>query len=323
MRFGNRCAHRIGVAAVFGWASCVLGLGITSLTHASTISTSSEAAVELAVVGYEGPIGLTYKFEGTDSFGLPSLTINEEFNTSAGPPPLWADVEVEVTLEATSDPNSAPEEGGIFDSIFDRFRGIFDRFDFLGGGHDPEVEDTSEPFTPHSVVVGLDKVVLNSTDLLWPDFRIELGDGLGSSFVPSTAGDGLYFVSDPAPDEVTDFYDDPPLTGGGSEADVLHWFTDGSAGPGQGDNEEGIYWFGVQVPAELFVQDPVHTQFWNARFTLRQHVARGIPEPSTLVLMSLASIGGTSSTTKKLTTSARKREARQHCHPSRRPQSEV
>ena len=41
----------------------------------------------------------------------------------------------------------------------------------------------------------IDKSVLNSTGVAWQKFEMDLGTGSGSNFVPSTTGDGLYFVT--------------------------------------------------------------------------------------------------------------------------------
>ena len=41
----------------------------------------------------------------------------------------------------------------------------------------------------------IDKSVLNNTGVAWQKFEMDLGTGSGANFVPSTTGDGLYFVS--------------------------------------------------------------------------------------------------------------------------------
>ena len=41
----------------------------------------------------------------------------------------------------------------------------------------------------------VDKTVLNNTGVAWHTFEMQLGAGLGANFVPSTAGDGLFFVT--------------------------------------------------------------------------------------------------------------------------------
>jgi len=41
----------------------------------------------------------------------------------------------------------------------------------------------------------IDKSVLNNTGVAWQRFEMDLGTGSGAKFVPSTTGDGLYFVS--------------------------------------------------------------------------------------------------------------------------------
>jgi hypothetical protein len=41
----------------------------------------------------------------------------------------------------------------------------------------------------------IDKSVLNNTGVPWPTFEMELGTGSGPDFVPSTPGDGLFFVT--------------------------------------------------------------------------------------------------------------------------------
>jgi hypothetical protein len=40
----------------------------------------------------------------------------------------------------------------------------------------------------------VDKTVLNDTGVPWTSFEMRLGTGSGASFVPSTTGDGLFFV---------------------------------------------------------------------------------------------------------------------------------
>lgn len=54
----------------------------------------------------------------------------------------------------------------------------------------------------------VDKTVLNDTGVAWSRFEMRLGTGSGASFVPSTTGDGLFFVAQLANQETTGAFPD-------------------------------------------------------------------------------------------------------------------
>ena len=268
------CARFLRVAQLSIIIGGAIALATHSPAHAGTIDSST--SVYLSVVDKAGPIAVNYDFAGTDSFGLPSLEIYEKFRN--GDDGLWADVEVKVTIHHRHDDGGGNPFKDIWDDIFD------DVFGGWGWGHDDDYEDPVDPnysFIPEDIVIGVDKFVKNKTGINWENFLIQLGTGVGEDsnydpFVPSTQDDGLYFVSDPMPKEVTSFYDQ--LNPNNNPTPDNLWWVEGDQDP----RDRSIFWFGVHVPAEFFVQDHQDPEYWHARFTVRQHV--NVPEPTAVSL---------------------------------------
>ncbi len=170
------------------------------------------------------------------------------------------------------------------------------------GLHSLWIEETPNSFDPFDLqitvyrnaddvgdeLIGLDKMLIGNgagADITRID--MQLGFGLGDGFVMSGMDDGLFFGDDPAPKEVLDilnpidrFVDPPDMT-----EDTLTWLAGDLAGlPGDaGEDDRAIFWFGIWVPDELFV-DGV------ASFTLREIVT---PSPGTLALLVIAALGAT------------------------------
>ena len=280
---GEICARRICAAFLAGLVCCALTFAMHPSAHAGSLNTS----VKLQVVDYEGPIWLDYEFVGTDSHGLPSLEIYEKWHGRDQGPRYWADVEVKVTVR-----HKQPRYGHDYGDLGDSFKSFYEDmvnkyFPWRNGGSGNDHEEVDPnygvdpPYTPEDVVVGIDKFAKNKTPTHWYDFLMVLGTGLGDDFEPSHGQDGLYFVADPMPKELKHFYKNPPESGG-PESDYLHWFADGENYPGQGYKDRSAFWFGINVPADLFYPDQHDSSYWHARFTIRQHT--GIPEPTSIAL---------------------------------------
>lgn len=280
------CCAQISRAATL---SVIIGGAIALASYSSAIagSFSSSDSVYLSVVDKSGPIRVDYEFVGTDIFGLPSLEIYERFRD--GDEGLWADVEVKVTIRHRPSHGG----GGHWDGWFDDWGWDDDDWgwgnddwgwghdDDWGWGHDDDPVDPNYTFIPEDIVVGIDKFVKNKTGINWENFLIQLGTGVGNDpnddpFVPSSQDDGLYFVGDPMPKEVTSFYGQLQPNGNPTPNNLL--WVDGDQDPG----DRSIFWFGVNVPGEWFEQDHRDPEYWHAKFTIRQHV--NIPEPMTVSL---------------------------------------
>ena len=309
LKYGERCARLVRAVAFLVLALGVLSQIDRSVAHATFFSYGSPK-VHIKVVDKAGPIRGRSSFTRYGEGGLPTLNIFEKAY-SDGDRSFWADVEVEVKVRLKQ-------------NHWDHFKGGLspDFYKWWCADHyddpffDPDPYDPTPP-QPEGMVIGIDKFVKNKTDSVWPNFRIELGTGLGDEFVPSTDQDGLYFVTDPMAKEVTDNFLNPPF----QTDDKLQWNApsmpplppttgppSGGNPPGQQPGETSIYWFGVHVPAEFFEKpsQPHKKSFWHynrkdgywrARFTLRQHADVPIdpdiivPEPSSVILAMFGIVG--------------------------------
>lgn len=256
-------------------------------------------SVNVEVVNSAGNIWVNDQFAGTDSHGLPSIEIHEKFHPSDGDTRFWGDVELEVKVRLHDGYGGTNGDNPIT-SIFDGINNVLDNaFNIFNWGNQDSgwgdgcysqcVPDGETPDQWHDdVVIGIDKFVKNYTGEPWKSFLIEFGTGTGEDFTALNSSSGPYFVSDPMPKEVTSFYDTYPQQNG-PPADYLLWTTDGDGHPGQANGDKAVFWFGVNVPYELFEQDPWDDHKWKARFTLRQHSSNSInpnvPEPATGMLL--------------------------------------
>ncbi len=273
------CACVIRGVAALGLILFALSSVDSSVSHATSLSHGSYS-IDIEVIDTAGPIWVEDQFTGTASNGLPTIEIHEKFSQPGDDSRFWADVELKVTVR-THDGGDNPIKS-IFDEIDDIFDKVFNIFNWGSQGDDWSTSGETPDDWQDNVVIGIDKFVKNRTGVEWRDFRIELGTGIGGEFVPSDASDNLYIVSDPMAKEVTSFYNDPP----GQDnpiSDFLQWTTNGVDRFGQTDGDRAGFWFGVHVPYELFEPDPHDSDYWRARFTLRQHT--GVPEPATGVLL--------------------------------------
>ena len=282
------CARILRRVATLGLALFALDLVESSTCDATSLSHGSYV-VDIRVIESAGPIRVDSQYTGVAGNGLPTVEIYEKFRQRGDARRYWADVELKVKVRA---PHSGDghDDGSIFDGIHGIFDDILDLFShdnqtdesWIGGESDPNVWDKE-------VVIGIDKFVKNRTEVDWRSFRIELGTGVGDSFVPSHGADGLYIVSDPMAKETTSFYVDPPARDFPG-SDYLHWSTNGQDHPGQGYDDRAGFWFGVNIPPQMFEVDPYHDGYWRARFTLRQHT--GVPEPTTAMLLLVGATTG-------------------------------
>ena len=265
----------------------VLDLIDSSVADATSLSHGSYA-IDIQVVESVGPIRVRDEFTGSANNGLPTIEIHEKFSQPGNDQRFWADVELKVTVRAHQGDSDNP-----ITSIFDNIHDIFDDITNIFNWGSQDEDWSSEGETPgdwqDDVVIGIDKFVKNRTGVQWGAFRIELGTGIGDGFVPSDAEDSLFIVSDPMAKEVTSFYNDPP----GRDfpnSDYLQWTSDGVTRFGQDDGDRAGFWFGVHIPEELFEPDPHDSDYWRARFTLRQHT--GVPEPASGLLLVVGSVMG-------------------------------
>jgi hypothetical protein len=190
-------------------------------------------------------------------------------------------VEIEIRVTKGDDGSVIDGINGAIDNIKDLINKIF------GGGSNNQASNNSssqEQDEWDGIDIGIDKFVKNKAGVLFPNYRIVLGTGLGDSFMPSTPGDDLYILSSPMPKEVTYYFENPP----GAGADYLQWTSDGVNKPGLNNQQEATFWFGVHVPKELFTQDPHNQDQWKAKFTIRQHTI--VPEPTALTLLGLGAL---------------------------------
>lgn len=311
--YEESCARRFGRAAMLAWACCALSCATNSVAHATFLHPSHEPSVDIRVVDKAGPIWVSDSFVREDQFGLPSLRIYETFKDYGQVGPLWADVEVKVSVRHGSSHSGFPfdipfwpdwgwvSNGSDGASSASLWGGSdsggsgwgWGGWDDWGWGHDDPPADPN--FSPQSLVAGIDKFVKNGTSSHWNNFRIGLGTGIGDNYVPSGPGDGLYVVTDPEPKEVTSFYGDlfpsqGPESSSELEIDELEWFADGSNNPGQAPWDKSTFWFGVHIPDHMFYQDSYDPDVWHAKFTIRQHTDNGIPEPATGVTLLMGSL---------------------------------
>jgi len=128
------------------------------------------------------------------------------------------------------------------------------------------VED-SGGVTEYTLQEGVD----NGTGIPWSAYRMELGFGVGSSFVPSGPGDGLDF-------DASDYNSPPDFSGSGYFTTVA-WGEDEIEASGGifpvGGFPTPLYEFNIDVPDGI------------TSFTIRQQPV-GVPEPSTLLLAALS-----------------------------------
>ncbi|GAB4108065.1 MAG: hypothetical protein Kow00105_13940 [Phycisphaeraceae bacterium] len=109
--------------------------------------------------------------------------------------------------------------------------------------------------------------VSNSSGIDWSQYRIELGFGVGSAFVPSTAGDGLDFDTpdQDSPFDFSAFFSTPTLVG----EDVI--LATGGLFPYLAFTTP-LFQFSIDVPDGI------------SNFTLRQ-IPIAVPEPTSAALM--------------------------------------
>ena len=136
-----------------------------------------------------------------------------------------------------------------YDLRFDQVAPVDFVFDVANSGGGKGYELISAPGT-----------VVNNTGRPWHGYRLEIGFGTGSSFVPSTPSDGLGFLSNPVPSSFGSFKNLDHTTAS------LAW--SGGIVPSPG---------GVDFAFPFTVPDG------RASFTLRQIPAIGVPEPSSPV----------------------------------------
>lgn len=278
------------------WAKCLPLMVLIAVDNSASFATSlnlnsifgSSSSVSIRVVDSAGPIDVTYDFTGTASNGLPTIEIYEKlFQPTPGGTEtvLWSDVQIEICVNKGGDGSVVD---GINDAI-DHINDIIDNFfGFLNNNNTNNNYNSNQYGEPENgegwengIDIGIDKFVKNKAGVLFPNYRIVLGTGLGDSFMPSTPGDDLYILSSPMPKEVTYYFENPP----GAGADYLQWTSDGVNKPGLNNQQEATFWFGVHVPQSLFTQSTQDGDVWKARFTIRQHAE--IPEPTSLVLLGL------------------------------------
>jgi hypothetical protein len=145
------------------------------------------------------------------------------------------------------------------------------------------VKGTSSP-PEQDVMISIDKDVYNDTKYHWTDFHMEL------LRIPPTGGepklsdefDFLFFKDEPPPISTDGKFMDPPKKDEPVAPDQLWWDYNPPANPGVWPGELARFWFGINVPAEMF-------EGGVARFILREHAT--IPEPTALALLSTAMIG--------------------------------
>jgi len=184
---------------------------------------------------------------------------------SSGPGLGFASVAAVVTVQSNND--NVPSANGLDNNLLIPFK----RFDSPNFIDIVFTVSGSEGVTEYQVSEFVD----NNTGLPWSSYKMQLGFGTGLSFTPSVANDLLDF----------DFpnYDTFPSSGafpvvGTPDEDTLV-FSGGTHGAGAQP-----YNFRIDVPDLIGRQIP--------QFTLRQiPTANPIPEPSTLILASVAALG--------------------------------
>jgi hypothetical protein len=278
--FTGYCARSFHCAAALGLALVGLSLVNPSISGATPLANGSYS-IEIQVIDHAGPVEVSDQYTGIASNGLPTIEIYETFYQPGNEPRFWSDVELRVTL-CPDDNGSDNPIISMFDDIHNMFDDITNLFNF-GNQENGNGSEGSEPWQG-GLVIGIDKFVRNHTDRDWDHFRIELGTGLGNQFVPSDGLDSLYVVDDPMTKETTAYYNDPPQRDL-PNSDYLQWTADGETRFGQSYDDRAGFWFGVNIPEEMFELDPHGGGYLTARFTLRQHTGM-VPEPSTLLLLS-------------------------------------
>jgi hypothetical protein len=291
---------RARVRSQFG-SVCLALLVLSGSGASSSFATSinfnsifgSSASTTIRVVDSAGPIEVDYDFTGTAGNGLPTIEIKEKLRQPAGGGielELWSDVEIEICIDKGSD-------GSVIDGIDDAIDDIKDLIDKIFGSWGNRTSTSSssinQPPEPDEEVewdfidIGVDKFVKNKAGVLFSNYRMVLGTGIGDDFVPSTLSDDLYFLSTPMPKETTDYFLNPPGADGPT-SDYLQWTSDGGGAPGLNNYQQAVFWFGIHVPREFFVEDSQNPDKLRARLTIRQHAE--IPEPAALTLASIGII---------------------------------
>ena len=281
-------------------ATCFALVVLNGLDHSLSFATffdlgsffgSDSPSVKIRVVDTAGPIEVEDDFTGTGSNGLPTIKIKEKLRqpTSGGTEVnLWSDVEIEICIDTESDGSPIDDIIDDINDIIDNFFGSWGRTSSQSSynhNYPDEPEEEEDPWE-NGVDIGVDKFVKNKAGVLFSNYRMVLGTGVGDGddgFVPSTPSDGLYFLSTPMPKETTDYFQDPPLADG-PYSDYLHWTSDGVNDTGLNHYQQAAFWFGVHIPREMFVEEENECcDGLTARFTIRQHT--GVPEPTSLVLL--------------------------------------
>jgi len=146
---------------------------------------------------------------------------------------------------------------------------------------DLELEVTmSEP--GGSALIAIDKLLTNSSGEDWDIFEMELGTlGELGEFVPSGPGDGLTFLTTPAPDEETGLFLGMPAFDDIMDPNILG-YSDGT----HFDGAEALYWLGLSV------DDSIDGELdGKAKFIFRQVAPLPIPEPDALLLANFMLLG--------------------------------
>lgn len=136
-----------------------------------------------------------------------------------------------------------------------------------------------------SALFAIDKVVKNFSGEDWDTFEMELGTiGEMGEFIPSGPGDGLMFITTPAPDEETGLF-----TGMPEFDDIMDPNSLGYVEGTHFDGAAALYWLGLSIDDDI---DGVLDG--KATFILRQRAPLAIPEPSTLLCLPCLLLGGLS-----------------------------
>ena len=125
---------------------------------------------------------------------------------------------------------------------------------------------TAETTTEYQVIESVD----NDTGTDWSGYVMELGFGSGAGFVDSIAGDGLDFDS---PD-----YDTPPSSTGFASVDTS-------------DEDVLVYSSGLQTTGGESYSLRIDVPNGIQTFTLRQYPIPAVPEPGSIFLLVMGTIG--------------------------------
>jgi hypothetical protein len=203
-------------------------------------------------------------FSSTASAGL--ITSVQLFGGQAGTGPGMGTVSVPVVLTVNPDNDNQPVPGAALDN---NITVPIKRFDNPGYIDIVFNVQPTQGVTEYKVFESVD----NNTFVNWNSYKMELGFGVGASFVPSPAGDLLDF------DAPT--YDTPPVStafASVATGEDLLVFTNGIHGSGA-----ETYQVRIDVPNVREVNGQMS-------FTLRQSMTV-VPEPSSLALLLFALTG--------------------------------